>query len=315
MISIVTAYYNRKNLFIRTLKSIQAQNFSGEYEVIAVDDGSDKEERLEDLISEFPFLKIIRLEKENKWYKNSCIPFNIGFKAAKGDKIIIQNPECYHYSPILQYVEDHLNENMYLSFGCFSLAKKETENLDNLINKDEINNLINRNNHIVERDGDNGWYNHSVFRPKSYHFCTAISRNDLLDLGGFDERYAHGIGVDDDEIIFRIKLKRMAIVFVDEVFVLHQNHYINSPILNTIEIRKIKDDLYADNLRLFNQITKKNIWWRTGYLPGQETLSNNVTNDDARMYQNVLLRQLLNISQSRVKRKVSRHFLQFLSSL
>ena len=63
MISIVTAYYNRKQLFIETLKSIKAQNSNYLLEVIAVDDGSEETERLEDLVSEFPFLKVIRLEK------------------------------------------------------------------------------------------------------------------------------------------------------------------------------------------------------------------------------------------------------------
>ena len=60
MISIVTAYYNRKQLFINTLKSIKAQNSTYLLEVIAVDDGSEETERLEDLVSEFPFLKVIR---------------------------------------------------------------------------------------------------------------------------------------------------------------------------------------------------------------------------------------------------------------
>ena len=79
MISIVTSYYNRKQIFIRTLNSIKSQLdiYKNPLEVIVVDDGSDAEERLEDLVVEFPFLKIVRLEKENKWYKNSCIPFNI----------------------------------------------------------------------------------------------------------------------------------------------------------------------------------------------------------------------------------------------
>ena len=50
MISIVTAYYNRKQLFINTLKSIKAQNSTYLLEVIAGDDGSEETERLEDLV-------------------------------------------------------------------------------------------------------------------------------------------------------------------------------------------------------------------------------------------------------------------------
>ena len=89
MISVVTAYYNRKKLFQRTLNSMMPYYGKVDFEVIVVDDGSDELERLEDLQTDFPFLRVIRLEKENKWYKNPCIPFNIGFSEIKGDKVII----------------------------------------------------------------------------------------------------------------------------------------------------------------------------------------------------------------------------------
>lgn len=224
MISIVTAYFNRRALFLKTLKSIQAQNFTGDFEVIAVDDGSRTEERLGDLQEIYPFLRVIYLDPSKKWYKNSCIPFNIGFKAAKGDKIIIQNPECYHYSPILQYVENNLNENTYFSFGCFSLDKEVTDHVDILFSKNKITEIIKQNSHVVKNDGDLGWYNHSLHRPHALHFCTAISKKALDKLHGFDERFALGIAYDDNEFIQRVR-KNLKVEFVDTVIVLHQNHY------------------------------------------------------------------------------------------
>ena len=44
MISIVTSYYNRKQIFIRTLNSIKSQLdiYKNPLEVIVVDDGSDE---------------------------------------------------------------------------------------------------------------------------------------------------------------------------------------------------------------------------------------------------------------------------------
>ena len=65
MISIVTAYYNRKKLFYETLKSINRSAFK-DIEIIAVDDASSPEERIEDLMDEFPYLKVYRLEKKHK---------------------------------------------------------------------------------------------------------------------------------------------------------------------------------------------------------------------------------------------------------
>jgi glycosyltransferase involved in cell wall biosynthesis len=127
MISIVTAYYNRKQLFRKTLLSIAQFQYYESMELIAVDDGSNEQERIEDLMADFPFLKVIRLEKKNKWHQNSCIPFNEGFRVAKGDKIIIQNPECYHFDNVIDYVSKNLNNKEYLSFACFALDKETTD--------------------------------------------------------------------------------------------------------------------------------------------------------------------------------------------
>jgi GT2 family glycosyltransferase len=258
MISIVTAYYNRKQLFINTLRSIKQQNCKDLLEVIAVDDGSEEKERLEDLRREFPFLKVIRLEKENKWYHNSCIPFNIGFEAAKGDKIIIQNPECFHYGNILNFTEENLKPNSYLSFGCFSLDKTSTDTITEIFAKKNIEDVIAKNDHVAKNEGDAGWYNHSFHRPKAYHFCTAITRKDLQSLGGFDELYALGIAYDDDEFLSRITKKKLDIRFIDEELVLHQNHY--SPNSNSFQNRDHKMHLIVRNTRLFAKLSKKSYY-------------------------------------------------------
>ncbi|MEQ3661940.1 MAG: glycosyltransferase [Flavobacterium sp.] len=264
MISVVTAYYNRKKLFLRTLESMKPYWGKIDFEVIVVDDGSDEQERLEDLKTDFPFLKVIRLEKENKWYKNPCIPFNIGFEAIKGDKVIIQNPECYHFGAILEYVEANLKENQYLSFGCFSIDKINTEDETLFFDKNHIDTLIQNNDRSFTTDGDLGWYNHSKFRPEAFHFCSALMSEDLFDLGGFDERYARGVGYDDDELIWRIKNKKMQIKFIDDQIVLHQNHYVEPD--NIIEANKRRFESYKRNKLIFEQITKCNSHWKVNYI-------------------------------------------------
>ncbi len=254
MISVVTAYYNRKELFRRTLESIKLQDFSGDFEVIAVDDASEEPERLEDLIPQYPFLKIIRLEKRNKWYTNSCIPFNIGFKASVGDKIIIQNPECLHFGEILNTVERELNDTNYLCFSCFSLDRKNTDDLsERLKDPTFIPKLISSENLINGKDGRNGWYSHSIHRPLPFHFCTAISKGNLLKLGGFDELFSLGIAYDDNEILCRINKKKLNIQFVDDEIVLHQNHYY--PTSTSYQSNKEKDILMEKNLDLYRDIT------------------------------------------------------------
>ncbi|NMR35373.1 glycosyltransferase [Chryseobacterium aquaticum] len=269
-ISIVTAYYNRKALFIKTLESIQRQinHNTVDVELIAVDDASNEEERLEDLREQFQFLKVIRLEKKTKWYRNSCIPFNIGFLAAKGDFIILQNPECLHFGDILKYTQENLTENKYLSFGCYSLDEEPTDNIDDYIqNPEKIKRLIEKNNVENTRDGSNSWYNHSIIRPFAYHFCCAITKKDLFDLGGFDPAYAKGVAYDDNEFLHRIKLKNMQIEIIDSEVVLHLNHYrrkssYNNPLILNNRENKTRQKLTLKNHNLFSNHTLKKKDWR-----------------------------------------------------
>lgn len=312
MISVVTAYYNRKKLFTRTLKSMLPYYGKIDFEVIVVDDGSDEAERLEDLQTDFPFLRVIRLEKQNKWYKNPCIPFNIGFEAVKGEKIIIQNPECYHFGAILAYVDTHLKENEYLSFGCFSMDKLNTDDDALFFDEKNIAKLIENNNRSFTTDGDLGWYNHSKFRPEAFHFCAAMMSTDLFDLGGFDERYAKGVGYDDDELIWRIKNKKMQIKFIDDQIVLHQNHYVAPDDL--VEANKRRFESYKRNKLIFEQITKCNSHWKVNYIenPFYENSKENRTESNYFFEFNKLTNVII---KSKIKRKIGLKILKLLAKI
>jgi GT2 family glycosyltransferase len=252
MISIVTAYFNRKKLLIKTLDSLLNSEIK-DFEFIVVDDCSRKQERIEDLMNIYPFLKVIRLEEKNKWYVNPCIPFNIGFKHAKGDKIIIQNPECYHSCDILKYVNENLNDQTYFSFGCYSMTKEQTTNLI----QTDVTNIEFKNNGITF-EGEEGWYNHSVYRPMAYHFCSAITKSNLNELGGFDERYGLGIAFDDNDLIHRIRLKGLTVKIIDDYIVYHMWHYDNDENA-TISNRNKQDEkfweLWRKNDYLYHNVT------------------------------------------------------------
>ena len=218
MISIVTAYYNRKKLFIETLKSITKSQYK-DFEVIAVDDASSSKERIEDLISKFPFLKVVRVEKENKWYHNSCIPFNMGLANASGDIIILQNPECLHVHDILSHVVETVNDSNYVSMSVYAINESLTKVLPMLNKKAFFECLPQR------RCTDyNGWYNHSIHNPTHYHFCAALTRKNITALGGFDERFADGIAFEDNEFIDRVNRLGLNKIISDDISVIHQWH-------------------------------------------------------------------------------------------
>ena len=75
MISIAMSYINRRKLLIETLKSITRSAYK-DIEVVIVDDASEEPERIEDLVNGYPFLKVIRVEKADKWYVSGSMPWN-----------------------------------------------------------------------------------------------------------------------------------------------------------------------------------------------------------------------------------------------
>lgn len=222
-LSIVTAYHNRKKLFYNTLKSISNSKFY-DFEFIVVDDCSSEDQRLEDLLNEFSFLKIIRIEPKDKWYVNPCVPFNIGIKASQGEIIVLQNPECYHVHDIISYFSENINDSNYISISTYALNEEYTEKF--LINNENILNIFS----LLPQQPTGGspimgWYNHSKYRPVHYHFCSAITRKNLIDnLGCFDERYANGISYDDTEFIERLYRLGLNMIIADNVSVIHQWH-------------------------------------------------------------------------------------------
>lgn len=223
-ISIVTGYYNRKDLFYLTLKSIAKSEFK-DFELIAVDDGSSIEHRIEDLQTEFPFLKIIRQEREDRWYINPCVTFNIGLREAKGDIIVLQNPECLHVHDILSYFITNVDDSKYISISAYGLDPETTKILPQHYENNSVKELLESLPQRRYIGGTAlGWYNHSRHRPVHFHFCSAMTRLNMSKLNGFDERFALGIGYDDDELIARIKILGLKLVIEDSVSVIHQYH-------------------------------------------------------------------------------------------
>lgn len=263
-ISIVMAYYNRKNRLKITLDSITHTQYpKKDIEVIIVDDGSDEDHRIEDFIKIYPFeVRVLRLSPENKWYCNPCIPFNKGFDMATGEIIIIQNPECCHVGDVVS-VASQVKQNQYFNFHAYSLDLEETESLT----KENIKNIeslpFNLKDIGTGIEGRSGYYNHYKLRPVGFHFCSAIRKEDLDDLGGFDERYAEGTGYDDNEFLHRILKKKMSLLFVPNPLVLHQNHYNskNGNFQQAFADSKVLDRI-KKNETLFTEVTMKEEGWK-----------------------------------------------------
>jgi glycosyltransferase involved in cell wall biosynthesis len=234
------AYYNRLPLLIKTLESIQSHTIP--YEIVIVDDASQVPLAYDDL-KDFTNLniKLINVKPDEKTWCNPCIPYNISFKEATGDIILIQNPECFHRTDIVGYCDDNIKENEYVSFSCYSLPSEAIP---------ETHTLQNR---VVVTDGDDGWYNHSQYRPVYFHFTAAIHKHKLDLVGGFDERFAHGIAYDDNALLYHILKNKISLRICDEMISLHQYHY------STIVRDQTYGERYNRNHLLFAELVNGRI--------------------------------------------------------
>lgn len=263
-VSIVMTYYNRLNDLKVTLQTIAKTKYDN-FEVVVVDDGSEDSQRCEGLVNCYGFnIKVLRINKEEKTWTNPCIPFNKGFRQATGNIVIIQNPECLHVGDVISHAANNITEKNYLTFSCYSINAGITDQLHKIGDGagyiGRIKDLVvpYMKSHPAISDFL-GWYNHPHFRPCAYHFCSAITKKNLDELGGFDERYAPGYGFDDNELLARIKRKGLAVKIVppeSEVYAIHQFHAIIAA------SRTWKSAGIQRNSKLFREVTLRETGWK-----------------------------------------------------
>lgn len=210
------AYYNRRRQLEHTLQTI-AQSCQRDVEIVIVDDFSEPAQQIQDIPEKYPQLKFqiieMRSQVDKKYYCNPCVPYNVGFRASQGDMILIQNPECCHMGDVLNHVANNLDHERYLSFHTYGCTKEDLAFL-----------YAGQPVPMFSHSKKARWYNHETERPAAFHFCNAISRNNLVALNGFDERFAYGHNYDDTELVQRIKNLGLQIQFVSDPWSIHQYH-------------------------------------------------------------------------------------------
>lgn len=236
------AHYNRFPLLYNTLQSIYDKHKHLDVQTIVVDDGSTKVEGKEKVF-EFPITYIQLPEK--KWYKNPVIPYNVGIEYSESDIVMIQNPECYHFDNVIEHTLNNLNDNIYFSYSCYSLPFNKI--FDNIKSRSDFKMITSSSN------GEEGWYNHSIYRPAGYHFCCSLTRKTLNKINNFSREYAWGNWFDDDDFVQKIKKEKdIEFKIVDDSSVLHQYHYDKNNTYNHINwelVNKNKTIFELNHLR------------------------------------------------------------------
>jgi glycosyltransferase involved in cell wall biosynthesis len=193
--SIVMGYYNRRDLLLKTLKTIEDTRVPHEeVEIIITDDASSPEQDISDLTDKYSFkIIILKVLPSEKTWVCPVVAYNRAIARATGEWVIIQNPEVYHSGDFLSFL---VTADTSRYWAMQVSAERFTE--------------------------FNGWYSHPVHRPCFYHFCVAIHSSKLKLIGGFNNSMANGLCYDDNEILERIK--RVCTLEYAPVYGVHQWH-------------------------------------------------------------------------------------------
>lgn len=205
-ISIVMTYFNRKPQLEITLSTICKSSVRDELEIIIVDDGSSEEHILdEDWAKKWPLvIRIWRIRPDQKSWVNPVIPFNFGLTKARGEWIIIQNPEVCHVGDVCGFVKG-AKRKFYHVLEVYALPKEASEMLpEALTNPLEL--IEESSKYSVKGRPSCMWYTRTkTGKPYYLHFCSALHRSKLNLVGGFNSKMAHGSSFDDNEFLTRVQ--------------------------------------------------------------------------------------------------------------
>lgn len=249
---VVMTAFNRKTQTVRTLKSINESKHEN-FEVILVDDGSTEDIEIPEINYT---LHVIRLPQKTQW-RDSSVAYNTGFAKAidlGADIVMIQNAECAHMGDVISNAVKNVDGSNYITYACLSLNESDTDN--ELI----WYKIAGETEFGATTNGETAWYNHSAIRPMGYHFCSAISVENLKKINGFDERFSDGIAFDDDYLKHRILTLGLDIYICDAPFVVHQYHEtMHRMIDNNQELYERNRQLYFELIEL-NEYAAKHIY-------------------------------------------------------
>ena len=163
LLSIVTACFNRRQILLNTLKSINY--FKQEYpiEVIIVDDTSREDQQINDVYDLFPNLNLnlIVVKRDPVVWRTPVVAYNMGFNIAKGDVILINGVDSLHLYDIIGYIFNNFEDKSYFNFSAYkgwSLPDGIFNNL-NWNNSEELNNVY----HNINTSIPENWHIHSKF--------------------------------------------------------------------------------------------------------------------------------------------------------
>ncbi|WP_136481817.1 glycosyltransferase family 2 protein [Cognatitamlana onchidii] len=232
--SVVIPLYNKENYIEATLNSVLNQTFQ-DFEVVIVNDGST--DKGVEIVSSFHDDRIRLINQKNQ---GASAARNKGIILSAGQFIALLDGDDLWY-------KNHLNELLFLTkkFPNAGLFCNNYEIVleNGFIRKTKFNFKHNDNSLIVTN-----YFDASLIDPVAWTSAVCFSRNDYLDLGGFDLKLLSG---QDTDLWIRFALS-FKVAFNPKITACYNNHIENS--LSKNDLNTIRKNIFNK----YKQIEKTN---------------------------------------------------------
>ncbi len=204
LFSIIIPVYNRPEETDELLQSMTRQTYTGDYEIVIVEDGSQRSS--EDIVKKYrDGLRIKYLKKENEGPGPAR---NFGMKNASGDYFIILDSDVILPPLYLQSVYDALEKNYTDAYGGPDRAMESFGTFLKSVNYSMTS--------VLTTGGLRGHKKNKNFQLRSFNM--GLSKKAFKQTGGFDRRRTG----EDIELTYRLKDAGFSMQYLEDAYVYHK---------------------------------------------------------------------------------------------
>lgn len=200
-ISVVMVYLDRPRQLERTLRSYAEFRPTSPIELLIVEEyknarDATMHDALMDVVARAEGVAPVVIKDPFEGTYNATKQQNMAIRMASGDVVVLTCPEVFHHRNIFKDIETRFEgmPRQYVSYACWS-------------------------------DGERGgWLQHSARNSRALYYCAAATKTTWAEIGPIDERYCHGLGWEDNDLIRTLLKLSVPIVQVDDPWCEHQAH-------------------------------------------------------------------------------------------
>lgn len=200
IVSVIIPVFNSKATIVRALEALSKQDYTSDFEVIVVDDGS--KDNTADLVRTFSNIRYVYQENAGP-----AAARNHGARLASGEFLCFTDSDCIaHPNWISQLIKSFSDPTIGVVCGSYGIANPES-----LLARGIHREIIFRHTHLMPD------------YPKafgSYNFC--VRKDVFLGVGGFSESYRQASGEDND-LSYKIIASGNRIYFNRQALVDHRH--------------------------------------------------------------------------------------------